>query len=212
MFRIIPPKFSKFYSELKNKKFALLDVGAGTGSPTKTKRIFPNCEYHGIDKGNYHNTQADFDIMDAYYEMDLTELKFDKIPNQYFDVMILSHVIEHLENGDAVIKGLLPKLKSGAHVYIEFPGKRSLKLPSMRNTLNFYDDPTHVRVYSAKEISEILDRNGFLIKSAGTRRHWPYMLLMPFTIIHQTIKHGFLPGGVFWDITGFAEYVYAVKK
>lgn len=211
MSSILPHKFSFFYKELRNTAFQFLDVGAGSSSATKTKQFFPNCVYHGIDRANYRNTDADFKAMDFYYEMDLTELKFDSIPNNHFDIINLSHVIEHLINGDLVLKGLLPKLKKGGRIYIEFPGIRSTRLPSMRDTLNFYDDPTHVRIYSHQEIAELLTNNGFEIIRSGTRRHWPYILLLPFTIIHQRLKYGYLPGGVFWDLLGFAEFVYARK-
>jgi SAM-dependent methyltransferase len=209
---LLPYKFYFFQKELKDKKITLLDVGAGSGSPTKTKKFFPNCEYHGIDKGNYRNSENDFAAMHTYYEMDLTELEFSSIPNQYFDVIIMSHVIEHLKNGDDVIKGLIPKLKTGGRIYIEYPGLRSTKLPSMRDTLNFYDDPTHVRVYSVYEVSKLLQESGCNVLKSGTRRYWPFIALLPLTIVQQTIKHGYLPGGVFWDLLGFAEYVYAVKR
>ena len=62
------------------------------------------------------------------------------------------HVIEHLHNGDKVLEGLLTKLRSGGVIYIEYPGIRSTRLPSMRGSLNFSDDPTHVRLYSVPEI------------------------------------------------------------
>lgn len=209
---ILPHKFRFFYNELKNKSFALLDVGAGTQSPTKTKQYFPQCEYHGIDKGNFGNSDADFKAMHAFYDMDLTALDFKAIPENYFDVMILSHVIEHLENGDKVLEGLSSKIKKGGRVYIEYPGLRSTKLPRMKSTLNFYDDPTHVRIYSVEEVSGILKKHGFEIVRSGTRRYWPFILLLPVSLIQQRIKHGYVPGGVFWDLLGFAEYVYAVKR
>lgn len=209
---IKPHKFIHFEKYFKDQPFNLLDVGAGSGSPTKTKEFFPLCNYHGIDRGNYRNSDADFKAMSAYYEMDLTELKFDVIPDNHFDVIVMSHVIEHLHNGDKVIQGLLPKLKKGGYIYIEFPGKKSLKLPSMRDTLNFYDDSTHVRLFSFQEVSEILKKNHFTILKAGTRRHWPVILLLPFALVHQTFKYGYVPGGVFWDLLGFAEFVFARKE
>jgi len=209
--RLKPYKFTHFYNEFKDKEFNLLDVGAGSNSATKTKAVFPKCNYYGIDRDNYRNSDADFKAMTAYYEMDLTELKFDSIPDNHFDVLILSHVIEHLHNGDQVIRGLLSKLKKGGLIYVEFPGKKSLTLPSMPNTLNFYDDPTHVRVYSHQEIAGILKENGFSIINQGTRRYWPVILMLPLAIISEWRRHGFIPGGVFWDLLGFAEFVYGRK-
>ena len=45
--------------------------------------------------------------------MDHTLLRFDSIPDAFFDAILLVRVIEHLYNGDAVLAGLLPKLKPG---------------------------------------------------------------------------------------------------
>jgi len=210
---ITPHKFRFLPSDFKQRKFALLDVGAGSHSATKTKAIFPNCEYHGIDiTKNYENDAADFKAMSGFYELDLTALQFDSIPNNYFDVIVMSHIIEHLHNGDKVIEGLLPKLKKGGYIYIEYPGQRSTKLPSMKRTLNFYDDPTHVRIYSVAEVTKVLETNGCEVLRGTTRRYWPYIALLPLTVVSETIKYGFIPGGVFWDIAGFAEYVFAIKK
>jgi ubiquinone/menaquinone biosynthesis C-methylase UbiE len=210
---ITPHKFRFLPSDFKQRKFALLDVGAGSHSATKTKAIFPNCEYHGIDiTKNYENDAADFKAMSGFYELDLTALQFESIPNNYFDVIVMSHIIEHLHNGDKVIEGLLPKLKKGGYIYIEYPGQRSTKLPSMKRTLNFYDDPTHVRIYSVAEVTKVLETNGCEVLRGTTRRYWPYIALLPLTVVSETIKYGFIPGGVFWDIAGFAEYDFAIKK
>jgi SAM-dependent methyltransferase len=209
---ITPHKFRFIIDKFKDQSFNLLDVGAGSHSATKTKSIFPKCNYYGIDiTKEYENDDADFKAMTGFYEMDLTQLNFDSIPNNHFDVIIMSHIIEHLHNGDKVIEGLLPKLKKGGYIYIEYPGERSTRLPSMKRTLNFYDDPTHVRIYSVKEVEGVVAANGCKVLKSGTRRYWPYIVLLPVTLITETIKYRFVPGGVFWDLMGFAEFVFAKK-
>lgn len=194
------------------RTFALLDVGSGNHSASKTKKLFPLCEYHGIDLDkNFNNDESDFEAMHGFYEMDLTKLNFDQIPENYFDFVRMAHVIEHLYNGDEVLKGLTSKLKKGGHIYIEYPGIKSTKLPSMQGTLNFYDDCTHARIYSVNEIESILAGDGFKIKSSGTRRNWLFLMATPVRIINAKLKGKKLQGNFFWDLLGFAEFVYAVK-
>lgn len=82
----------------------------------------------------------------------------------------------------------------------------------MKRTLNFYDDPTHVRIYSVPEVAGILEKSGFSVLRQGTRRYWPYIVLLPLTLVTEFLKYRFIPGGVFWDIAGFAEFVFARKK
>ena len=190
---------------------SILDVGAGSHSASITKKWLPQCRYTGIDIANYENDEVDFKAMDEFIEMDLTKLNFDKIPENKFDLIVMSHVIEHLHNGDKVIEGLLSKLKSDGIIYLEFPSERSVNFPSKKETLNFYDDPTHCRIFSVKELTNLLAKNNLKIVSAGTRRQIINIILMPFKIIFQSLTKGYVRGGVYWDYYGFADYVVGKK-
>jgi SAM-dependent methyltransferase len=206
-------KFLFLKKKFGNNPFKLLDIGAGNNSATKTKKAFPNCAYYGVDMDkNYSNSEADFALMEEFYELDLTKLDYDIIPNNNFDSIQMSHVMEHLHNGDAVLKALLPKLKSNGFIYVEYPGIKSTKLPSMYGTLNFYDDPTHVRIYSVKEIETILQNNNFEIIKSGIRRNWYYIVSMPLRVVLSLLQGKKINANLFWDILGFAEFVFAQKK
>ena len=197
----------------KNRPFRLLDVGAGNHSASKTKKLFPNCEYHGIDLDqHYQNAQSDFDAMTAFYELDLTKLDYKMIPDNYFDFVRMAHVIEHLENGDEVVKHLIPKMKKGGFFYIEYPGLKSTKLPSMQGTLNFYDDPTHVRVYGVKELKAVFESGGCNVIAAGTRKNAAYLITMPLRILGNWVRGKRLQGNIFWDLLGFAEFLFVKKN
>ena len=206
-------KFIYLKRSFGNKSFRLLDIGAGNHSATKTKKVFPLCEYHGVDlEKDYNNSEADFKLMTAFYELDLTKLDFSSIPDNYFDGIWMAHVIEHLYNGDDVIRKLLPKLRSGGYMYIEYPGIKSTKLPSMPGSLNFKDDPTHVRLYSVKELAGLFTENNCRVLSAGTRRNPWFILAMPFRIVSTVISGKKIQGNIFWDLLGFAEYLWVQKK
>lgn len=206
------PKFLYLRRSFGKRPFILLDIGAGNHSASKTKKLFPACSYHGLDLDkNYNNSEADFAAMDAFYEMDLTKLQFGALPNAHFDGIWIAHVIEHLHNGEDVLAGLLPKLKKDGYIYVEFPGKKSTTLPSMHGSLNFRDDPTHVRLYSARDISRLLEKHGCSTLAAGTRRNWYYILAMPLRILGHWAKGKKLQGNIFWDLLGFAEFVYGKK-
>lgn len=206
-------KFIFLKRSFGNNPFRLLDIGAGNHSASKAMNVFPLCEYHGVDmEKDYNNNENDFKLMKAFYEMDLTKLDFAAIPDNYFDGIWMVHVIEHLYNGDEVIKGLMSKLKPGGYMYIEYPGIKSTKLPSMYGTLNFKDDPTHVRLYSVKELTALFESHHFKIKKSGIRRNQWFMLAMPFRIIGSLIQGKKLQANIFWDLLGFAEYLWVEKK
>ena len=208
----MPYRFRALRRRFGSRPFRLLDVGAGNHSASLAKRWFPNSHYAGIDRERgYNNDAADFAAMDEFFELDLTQLEFDAIPDGTYDALLLAHVIEHLANGDEVLRNLVPKLKPGGLVYVEFPGPRSLTLPSRKGTLNFHDDPTHVRLFTAAEVAGILRRRGLRILEAGTRRDPIGILMLPVHAWNARRAHGYVPGGVFWDLFGFAERVLAER-
>ncbi len=209
----LPSKFLYVDRLFANKPFRLLDIGAGNHSASNAKKWFPACEYHGVDLDkNYNNDERDFRLMTAFYEMNLEALNFTAIPDNYFDCIIMAHVVEHLSNGDAVIEGLLPKLRQGGMIYVEFPGLRSTTLPRMKGTLNFFDDDTHVRIYSRQEFYNLFMRHKLQVVAGGLWRRWHSIALIPVKIPHNLIKYRRVVPSIFWDLLGFAEYVVARKR
>ena len=209
----LPAKYRFLNKLFKQGTFVLLDIGAGNHSASKTKKWFPNCEYHGLDLNkNYNNDENDFKLMKSFYELNLEELNLDSVPNAHFDFIMMAHVIEHLKNGDQVLVKLLAKLKPGGYLYVEYPGIRSTRLPRMKGTLNFFDDDTHVRVYSLTELYNLFLKNNTEIIKGGTRKYIPNILMMPFKVIHNLIKYGKILPSIFWDFFGFAEFILIKKK
>src|SRR5690606_39821993 len=109
----LPSKFRFLDKHFTAKgTFTLLDIGAGNNSASNTKKWFPNCVYHGVDRDrDYNNKVEDFKLMDQFFQIDLTTLQFDQIPDNHYDAIMMAHVIEHLPNGTEVIAQLIPKLK-----------------------------------------------------------------------------------------------------
>jgi SAM-dependent methyltransferase len=209
----LPAKYRYLNKLFKQGEFVLLDIGAGNHSASKTKKWFPNCEYHGLDLNkNYNNDENDFKLMKSFYELNLEELNLDSVPNAHFDFIMMAHVIEHLKNGDQVLVKLLAKLKPGGYLYVEYPGIRSTRLPRMKGPLNFFDDDTHVRVYSLTELYNLFLKNNTEIIKGGTRKYIPNILMMPFKVIHNLIKYGKILPSIFWDFFGFAEFILIKKK
>lgn len=205
--------YSFLRKQFRGKPFRLLDIGSGNQSASKITSVFPNCEYHGLDMTrDYNYSPDDFRIMKAFYELDLTQLNYNLIPDNYFDAIWMVHVIEHLPNGEQVISGLLKKLKPSGCFYIEYPGEKSTRLPSMYGTLNFHDDPTHVRVYSVRELSRIFAQNNCRVVESGTRRNWYYIAATPLRVLLKLARRKKLEANLFWDMLGFAEYLFVVKN
>lgn len=211
----LPVRFKQFHKKYHNRSFTLLDVGCGNHSATLFGRFFPKCAYHGLDKQQYNNDTKDIALMKRFFQIDLSSSDLGQIPNSAFDLINMAHVIEHLLNGIDVISQLCAKVKPGGNIYIEYPGPRSLSLPSAEGTLNFCDDTTHVRLYNIVDICNVLLQNGFVIKKAGTL-YDPYrILLSPIRVLQNLIRLGLgkkIKAQGLWYVFGFCDYVYAEKK
>jgi SAM-dependent methyltransferase len=209
----MPVRFKPFYAALKDQEFRLLDVGCGYGSPAMTRRYFPRCRYYGIDRDPQTNRPEDLRAMEQYYNLDLDTDSLDVVPDEFFDVVLFSHVIEHLHNGLNVLAGLARKLRAGGTLYVEFPGLRSLRTPRASrpgDCLHFCDDRTHVRVYALHEVVNVLLDGGLDVVRAGTRRDPVRLLLTPALFLYGCLRRR--PWNrALWDFFGFAEYAVARK-
>ena len=81
----------------------------------------------------------------------------------------------------------------------------------MKETLHFCDDPTHKKMYCLIDIVNILLEKNFKIIKAGTRRNFYNIALIPLRLIYYKLKGKNLVGGIFWDLLGFAEFIFAKK-
>jgi SAM-dependent methyltransferase len=207
----LPPSLKSIYFPYRHRSFNLLDVGCGWNAAQKLLRYFPSCNYHGIDHAVSGNTDRDYGHMAKYYDLDLDQQSLASIPDGFFDVIIMSHVIEHLRKGLDIVAELPKKLKPGGVVYIETPALRSFSLPSVkRGCLHFHDDPTHIRLYSVVDIINTLLERDMKIVRAGTRRDVPRMALTPAMVL-RALATGDQWCRAVWDWAGFAEYVFARK-
>ena len=222
---IITHSFKKpFYIEklqpLLNSTAIVLEVGCGNHAPTKFKRYFPNIKYFGLDKDLAYNLDdKDLSLIDKFFKINLDDLyELKQLPDDYFDCIVMAHVLEHLKYQDDVVKVLITKLKRGGMLFLEYPGSRSLTLPSMKissifqGSLNFYDDSTHITVPDTLKILSIIKSTKCRILSYGVRRSWKRIFFLPGYFINSIISFGKIDGAVFWDILGFADYIISIRE
>ncbi len=211
-----PPRFSILGNYMINKHLNLLDVGCGNYSPQNTKKYFPSCKYYGVDKydvlnGKIHNSLN----LEKFWIIDLEHSDMKEIPNYFFDIIVMSQVIEHLKKGSEVISNLAQKLKSNGMIYIEFPSYHTRVLPSMKKkgiTFNFYDDETHVKLYKKKEIETLLINNNFKTIKIKTYFNWKKIIFIPFLIIIHYFKDKKEYLYELWWLVGWVSYAIAFKK
>lgn len=194
------------------KQIAVLDIGCGNHAPTRLRNVFPGAKYFGVDRASYNLTEEDLRSMDVFIILDLETNRISRyLEEGKFELINFSHVIEHLDNGEEVLRQLRRLQPPKSLLYIETPSEESLHFVSRPGTLNFFDDPTHKRVYSLEEITNILRSENYLILKSGKRRDYRRILLFPLLACIFVILGKRIPGPVVWDIIGFANYLLCLS-
>ena len=168
--------FLKFISNYLEKDFSVLDLGCGSGQNTfLISSIVKNVI--GIDyckkdietaKRKYKSKNLSFFCGEAR--------EYLSNCNQKYDVLILSHVLEHLDEPQDFIEKLKHHFK---YVYIEVPDIENTLLPQIKDDLRLdlkYNDPDHVAEFSRDDLENIFLKSklkilGFEYKF-GFLRYW----------------------------------------
>lgn len=212
-----PMKFQYVRHRFPSTSIRILDIGCGNNSPSVTKRWFAGCHYTGADIQRYNLSGKDDAAMDEFYLLGADGTGYDAIPNASYDLVILNHVIEHMTEPAPVLAALCGKLRPGGYIWIAFPSLRSLRLPSSEDeTLQFCDDPTHVRLPDVREVANILLANGVKVLHAGPSREG---LLTTIADTLKLVKRllrkmltGRFSGRGIWYLLGFEDHVLGQRK
>jgi SAM-dependent methyltransferase len=115
------------------------------------------------------------------------DLERDRLPwaDASMDAVTCMHLVEHLRDLTLLLAEIGRLLKPGGRVYFETPHPKTVKYASPRDafaglfTLNFYDDPTHVRPVSAGALARQCRAHGLEVVRTGTSRNWLFAAAWP---------------------------------
>ena len=200
----------------KHDPIRVLDVGCGP-HVMNTKPYFNVTEYHGVDKQMWPGFEHLYANLDKMFYMDLENPEVAGIQDGHYELIILSHVIEHLSNGLEVIELMIKKMAPNGCIYIESPSMRTINLPSAIGFMNFYDDPTHKRLYFDHEIIQTLQKSGLKVSYFGYRRTWARAILVPpisivLNLFYYLPFKGRISAWGLWEALGVARVWVATRK
>lgn len=187
-------------------RYQILDVGCGRHSASLFHTVYPNASYTGMDSDRA-SVESEIHLMRRFLEVDLETTEFLELSNDRFDLIVLSHVLEHLRRDPvSVLQRLVGRLAVNGLLYVAFPNKLSVNFPHRQGGLNFNDDPTHVTVVDEDRlISELKPRGVEVVYNSVTRRPC-YLALMLVRILFSPITGG-VTGPMLWDLYGFERVV-----
>jgi SAM-dependent methyltransferase len=159
----------------------LLDVGSGNGY-LKYFCDFGCIEWHGIEiwEERYKDCER------LGYHMHRCDIENEKLPfdNNYFDIVVASHVLEHLRNRNFALQEMYRVLKPSGLLIVGTPIKPII----ISSIMNYMYSWRHIHkgetahnfnLYSLKKFlysnlptAQIIDIRGFRIISARKTRDW----------------------------------------
>ena len=151
----------------KIKKGKVLDIGCAYGFMLKK---FPSSwQKFGLDVSDYALTQAQKKLPQATFINAGAE---DKPPfkKNFFDFILLTDVLEHLENPELALKNAYQLLKRGGLLYLTTPN-----LNWLRKKVFSYPDQIehHISLFSHQQLKNLLKDLGFQIVD-----HWTFIVLL----------------------------------
>ena len=196
----------------------VLDIGCWNYSFYKYCEGLSDNRFHhyGVDAEAISDEGQPPDYIFAQCNVDDSPLPF---PNEHFDAVVASHVIEHLFHPMRLMDEIFRVLKVGGTLYLECPSDRSLRLPSMPfqyelfKSLNFYDDPTHVgRPHTPQSLYRLFCMYDAEVMETKYLTSTRVRLLFPKHLLFALLRRdaAALEFAVWWAI-GFSVYGIAKK-
>jgi SAM-dependent methyltransferase len=203
--RAFNPRYSWLPRSLTIFGGRIVDVGAGPLDGQLAKKFWPGCYMVGVNI----EPEPVAGGFDEYHQIDLNKDDLSHLPASSFDYVVSSHLIEHIDDGMKTVDQMADLVCKGGLLYLEWPSEHSTRFPIKGVGLNFFDDETHVRTYSVKQVVDQLQAKGFEIISSGPRHHIGRMLLAPALCLRRSLAEGRLRLYDLWDYTGFCIVVRA---
>jgi 2-polyprenyl-3-methyl-5-hydroxy-6-metoxy-1,4-benzoquinol methylase len=143
----------------------VLDVGAGLGFFLSA--LNNDWDKYAIEISEY----AALQIKELYDEISVLNVSLNEslYKNDFFDVIMFYHVIEHLEDPEKELKKLYQILKPGGLLIIGTPNISSLASKIFRGNFRLYG-PGHICLFNQNSLNSLLLTNNFKI----FKREFPY--------------------------------------
>jgi len=214
----LPIKFMVRGTNIK-KDFKLLDIGCGSGQFLYDMRKSGMEKVYGIEIGDFDK------INSKRFNLNIkkTTLEKEKYPKDFFDIITINHVLEHLYNPKETLNEIKRILKERGLLILSVPNYRSLIYKIFRKNWYGLDPPRHLFNYSDKLLIDLLEINGFkIIKKRYNSRHSQFVTSLYFAlgiknppkVVTSLLGVLFLPLTWFVNIIKYGDQIelWCIKK
>lgn len=166
----LPYKWPVLKGLFPDKALRLLDFGCGKGVITeKIHLLRPSYTICGVDISSKALIVAKRRIKTGEFRL-IDESQHIPYPNNTFDIILASDVLEHIYDTKTAFRELARVLKPGGTLIITVPYNGKLKmLIAVLIGFEFYFDPSspHIRHFSPKTLTQCVKNTGLHVERIG---------------------------------------------
>lgn len=148
----------------------VLEIGCGEAG---FKQNLPNTtDYWGVEPDSEAVRLAKQRYKDSNFICGLFPQDEQRLPDNYFDVIVCNDIIEHVENTEELFRFLRNKLAKNGVLVASIPNVRhisNLKELLLKKDWEYKDsgtlDRTHLRFYTKKSIVRLCEEHGFELEN-----------------------------------------------
>jgi len=154
------------------QQLRVLDFGCSYGSFLKLlKEQINDVEIHGIEVNDEICKKASSNLDGApIYCLDLKKDDKRMVPRNYFDMITLLDVIEHLDDPRDYLKVLAQCAKAKGYLLLSTPNVESLNAKLYGSRWILHSPPYHMYYFGPKSITILLQQSGWKIEYFFTER------------------------------------------
>ena len=194
---------NQLIKDSKEKKVRILDIGVGDAvyESNIPDELFQKIEIYGVDISAEQLKRAKKYLkVSKSVNLDNESLPFK---SNFFDIVLLSEVLEHLFSPDKVLSEAERVLEKGGHLILTYPNSGALQLrlsllfKGSSPLLNFSKNKEHIRFFNKNDIFSLLNKNIKIIHYQGIGSFlfagWNFGLRIVTPRFLQVLGNRFLP-------------------
>ncbi len=161
-------RLASFFRNMVGEKGEILDVGCSTGHLIgQLARFEPNWTLRGVEP---HPKAVEIARSKGREVLEGTLQSID-LPPESQDLIILSHVIEHLTDPVEVLQRIRELLRPGGQLYVETPNTACVDLRLFGRYWGGHHYPRHTYLFSRDNLARLLTREGFKVVQTLSTLH-----------------------------------------
>ncbi len=190
----------------------VLDCGTGMGFYIKVlQSLYPDCRFFGIDRENRVLSFARDHLDGQSATLTLGDIERLPFADASFDRVVMSEVLEHLDDDVKGLREVARVLKPGGVLAVTVPNTRypAWYDPISRVAESVFHHPirtgpfagiwaNHKRLYAREGLVRLIEENGFeaVVVEELTHYCFPATQTLVYTVGKELIEHNLLPEGI----------------